>query len=211
MNDFDYKAYHPEKGVFDVHCINTEYVFADCPNSPCFDENIFPVEDCELMKFIGLKDKNGDKIYGGFCLIDRFPLDGEDLENGVGTSLMPVVWCDKQLMWCVDASFVKDGSFLTSLVDYFGDELEIGGNIYEGVVREKIKEKASEQQPFAEQETEPLNIHGIKACILNDLKERESYWEKESNSEFDRELAIEQHGKQQGVEEAIEIVTKYMP
>lgn len=82
-------------------------------------------------QFIGISDKNGIGIYEGDYSIDRYPVDEEDLSKGYHESLLPVVWCDKQLMWCVDTSFAKDGSYLTSLVEYFGEFLEIKGNIYE--------------------------------------------------------------------------------
>ena len=84
-----------------------------------------------VMQSIGKKDKDGNEIFEGDLLIDRYPIDEEDLSLGYNETLLPVVWCDKQLMWCVDASSAIDGSYLTSLVEYFGQFLEVKGNIYE--------------------------------------------------------------------------------
>lgn len=109
-----------------VNYMSSPFTFKDLQ-----ENKIQFTDDCEVMQFTGLKDKNGKEIYGGDLLSDPYPIDEGDLSKGYHESLLPVIWCNEKLRWSVDTSFAKDGTHLTSLVDYFGDQLEVKGNVFE--------------------------------------------------------------------------------
>lgn len=121
---------------FRARALTGGFVYGDYIHSKgykgCFEEHQIKDVDTGIKHDIAIEtlsifttklDKNGIEIYEGDYLVDRFEEDGE-----VHESLLPVVWDEVNLMWCVDTSFAKDGSFLVNLVAYFGEHLEVKGN-----------------------------------------------------------------------------------
>ena len=82
------------------------------------DENY--VDAGTVGQWTGLIDKNGKKIFEGDILIDR------DDEGG---GHYPVVFDVKTGSYCIDNSYYKNHSHLVNMVQFFGDELEVVGNI----------------------------------------------------------------------------------
>ena len=84
-------------------------------------------ENTKLMQYIGIKDKHGVEIYEGDLLLDSF-IDDDGVKI---ISTHEVIYCEKTAQYCIDNSYYKNKSSLINLVEYFDNNLEVCGNIYE--------------------------------------------------------------------------------
>jgi len=77
----------------------------------------------QIMRSTERKDRNGVEIFEGDYLVDRY--EG-------GESLLQVVYSPELMAWAIDISYAQDGSCMESIHEFFGDCLEVKGNIHEG-------------------------------------------------------------------------------
>jgi hypothetical protein len=60
--ELKFKAYHPERGVFDVFQIDKHIITSS-------DFVAYYTDECEIMEFSGQNDKNGVDIYEGLRIL----------------------------------------------------------------------------------------------------------------------------------------------
>lgn len=117
---FYYNVYEKSKGKLHLN----HYIISGQVAGKEF--GVFAVNGDTVSQYVGLKDKNGAKIFGGDLLEDNYN-DEETLID----SKVEVVFDVKKAEWAIDNSFKQDKSSFTSLVGYFGDELKVIGNIHD--------------------------------------------------------------------------------
>ena len=120
------KRIHDREWIYGIPIFDFTHIF----NSECNDSvDNYEVFTNTIGEFTGLTDKNGVKIFEGDYLFD-LEIDREtqiDL-----SSKHPVVYDNCHACFCVDTSFLKNGSYLVPILQYFTrEQLEVIGNIHD--------------------------------------------------------------------------------
>ena len=133
MREFKFRAWDTrKKEMFMVNkmTFRTCYdVFRVFGNNHCKDEfHIVNPDDCILMQFTGLKDKNGKEIYEGDIVKYKTTLKykGETFEN-------IIEWHETSSTCCFKIIGIKDRRvrYRLSKNQIFNHDIEIIGNVYE--------------------------------------------------------------------------------
>lgn len=104
---------------------NSYMAYKGQPDLETISSFIFHFGEDILMLGTGIKDINGDEVFVGDLLKDP---ESEPFQY---ETYHPVLYDSKTGQYCIDNSFKHDGSHLVNIVQYFGEHIEIAGNIYE--------------------------------------------------------------------------------
>ena len=74
-----------------------------------------------------VSDRAGNLIYEGDFLRDE---ETDDDGNKI-VGYYPVVYNKDTGCWCIDNSYYKDHSSLVPMIDYFGSDMQVDGNIFD--------------------------------------------------------------------------------